>query len=264
MYSQSQTLVSLSTDQTIILTANNTYFNSWLGGDDSCNYFDISGTAVEIYGQLTSIIKGSPSTVAYANTFMGMFRNFQSRSTLIYADNLYLPTSFWDYSKGGIYFKMFQSSKIVTAPILRAEYIGSNYYREMFKDCILLTSKIVSYATGYQQTEAYGNVSPFHYMLDGAEKVKCIEVSCDTWPTYYGSNWVNGVASKGTFIKPLDLSVSFGPNRIPMYWTIVNKENGHMYYADPNNNYQSDYTKEVASVDDEGVITLTNGTIITP
>ena len=37
------------------------------------------------------------------------------------------------------------------------------------------------------------------------------------------ANWLNGVATNGTFIKPLTLSEETGLGKIPSEWTIVNK-----------------------------------------
>lgn len=59
-------------------------------------------------------------------------------------------------------------------------------------------------------------------MFDGCTKLSLISVDFLGWGT--NSNWVNNVASSGTFYKHSSLSNIRGINNIPSNWNIINKD----------------------------------------
>lgn len=125
---------------------------------------------------------------SFGNDCMGGM--FQKCSSLVQAPNL--PESSTVYMFGN----MFQDCTSLTkAPDLTAQIIPKNWaYREMFKGCTSL-NYIKCLATGGGLLED-GNVT---------------------------ENWVNGVASTGTFVKAAgaDWSGKTGNNGIPSGWTVI-------------------------------------------
>ena len=110
-------------------------------------------------------------------------------------------------------------TSLTTAPALPATTLALGCYGLMFQGCTGLTSAPALPATTVA-TQCY------FYMFSGCTKLSSIEVSFTLWTqaTNQTVNWVNGVASSGTFTKPLALAAEYGISRIPTGWTVVNKE----------------------------------------
>ena len=82
-------------------------------------------------------------------------------------------------------------SSLVESPILKAPILSKYCYRSMLRDCTSL-KKITMLATDISASSCLGN-------------------------------WVNGVASSGTFIKNAAMtSLPSGKNGIPEGWTVQN------------------------------------------
>lgn len=139
---------------------------------------------------------------------------FSSDTNLVDARNLVLPAT---TLAGSCYGGMFQGcTSLVNAPELPATTLASFCYTEMFYNCTSLTTAPELPATtlsGY----SYNN------MFNGCTNLNYIKAMFTTTPsTNYTGNWVNNVASSGTFVKNAaatwDVS---GVNGIPSGWTVV-------------------------------------------
>ena len=114
------------------------------------------------------------------------------------------------------YYSMFNGcSKLTAAPALPATTLAITCYSQMFYGCSKLTAapelpatKLASYC--YRQ------------MFYNCTRLRQITTAHTAWrPTSATTNWVNGVASSGTFTCPSALPQTRGTNNIPNNWTIV-------------------------------------------
>jgi len=124
------------------------------------------------------------TTIPGSYAFYGLFANLTS---LINAGNLILPATTladncYDYMFGGC-------TNLLTAPILPATTLVVGCYSYMFSDC-----------------------SSLNY-------IKCL--ATDISASDCLTNWVNGVASSGTFVKDSSMSSwPTGTSGIPTGWTV--------------------------------------------
>ena len=112
---------------------------------------------------------------------------------------------------------MFQNCTSLTpAPALPATKLSDNCYESMFNGCTSLTTAPELPATTLAN-------SCYKSMFQGCTKlnyIKCLANIYDT--TGYTTNWVKGVASKGTFVKTSGSRWSTGDSGIPTGWTKQN------------------------------------------
>lgn len=114
------------------------------------------------------------------------------------------------------YHQMFRScTSLTTAPKLPATTLANNCYRYMFYLCTSLTA-----APELPATTLANNC--YSYMFQGCSNLSYIKALFTTTPsTTYTNNWVNGVASKGTFVKNSAATWNVtGVNGIPNDWTV--------------------------------------------
>ena len=106
-------------------------------------------------------------------------------------------------------------TSLTTAPELPATTLVSNCYYKMFYGCTSLTTAPELPATTLVSW-CYG------YMFYGCSKLNYIKAMFTTTPsTLYTSNWVQGVASSGKFIKNKNATWNVtGANGIPSGWSI--------------------------------------------
>lgn len=149
-----------------------------------------------------------PATTLTSNCYHNMFANCTS---LTMAPELSATTlAPWCYSG------MFNGcTSLVTAPALPDTTLADYCYENMFKGCISLTTAPELLATRLK-------VYCYNGMFNGCSNLNYIKAMFTTKPSAsFTSNWVNGVASSGTFVKnsaaTWDVS---GVNGIPEGWTI--------------------------------------------
>ncbi len=114
------------------------------------------------------------------------------------------------------YRNMFEGcSGLTTAPELPATTLANNCYSYMFYGCTGLTT-----APDLPATTLANNC--YSYMFYGCTSLNYIKAMFTTTPsTSYTSNWVNGVASSGTFVKNSDAEWNVtGTYGIPSGWTV--------------------------------------------
>lgn len=170
-------------DKVLIKGENSAY------GNNCVNKFGSTGN-FEAYGNVMSLIYGDnfvgQTTLTNENTYV--FQSlFHGCSGLISAEHLILPATTLAI---GCYISMFNGTSIRIAPELPATTLVSNCYRWMFAHC-----------------------SNLNY-------IKCL--ATDISPNYDTFDWVEGVASTGTFVKAANASWATGINGIPNNWTVQN------------------------------------------
>ena len=114
------------------------------------------------------------------------------------------------------YASMFQScTSLTTAPALPATTLENYCYHYMFRGCTSLTTAPTLPAT---------TLADYCYrgMFQNCSKLNYIKAMFTTKPsTSYTDNWVNGVASTGTFVKNRNATWSVTGNYgIPSGWTV--------------------------------------------
>lgn len=118
------------------------------------------------------------------------------------------------------YKDMFNACESLTsAPELPATTLEVDCYAYMFSECISLTSAPDLPATTLDE-------HCYIHMFDGCSKLNYIKMLATSPYKYiYLIDWVNGVASKGTFVKhPSMTSLPTGKSGIPSGWTVVNAD----------------------------------------
>ena len=115
------------------------------------------------------------------------------------------------------YSQMFSGcTSLTTAPALPATTLAQSCYNYMFYGCTSLTT-----APELPATTLTG--SCYNYMFNGCTNLNYIKAMFTTTPSStYTSNWVNGVAATGTFVKnsAATWNVS-GVHGIPNGWTTI-------------------------------------------
>ena len=151
-----------------------------------------------------------PATTLAASCYRYMFSGCTSLTT---APELPATTL-----ESDCYYYMFSGcTGLTTAPELPATTLVSDCYGGMFHSCASLTTAPELPAT----TLADGC---YDYMFYGCTKLNYIKALFTTTPsTTYTSNWVNRVASIGTFVKNTDATWDVtGGHGIPSGWIVVN------------------------------------------
>ena len=142
------------------------------------------------------------------------------------------------------YMSMFQGcTKLATAPELPARWLGGEgNYVNMFRDCTSLTTApsilpATSLVSGCYYAMFYGctklTTAPvlpattladqcYGEMFSGCTSLNYIKAMFTTTPSStYTSDWVNGVASSGTFVKNSAATWNVtGTNGVPSGWTV--------------------------------------------
>lgn len=150
-----------------------------------------------------------PATTLASSCYTNMFSGCTS---LVNAPEL-PTTTLADYC----YQNMFRGcTSLVNAPVLPTTTLAIACYYSMFNGCTSLTTAPVLPAT------TLANLC-YYYMFKGCTNLNYIKAMFTTTPsTTYTNNWVNGVASSGTFVKNKDATWNVtGINGIPTGWTVV-------------------------------------------
>ena len=116
----------------------------------------------------------------------------------------------------GCYAGMFDScTSLITAPALPARTLADGCYNGMFQNCTKLTTAPELPATALADG-CYGS------MFNGCTSLNYIKCLATDISAYYcTTDWVRGVASTGTFVKPSSMtSWTTGVNGIPKGWTV--------------------------------------------
>lgn len=148
-----------------------------------------------------------PATTLASNCYQGMF---SSCTSLEIAPEL--PATILTE---GCYGSMFSATSLKTAPELPATTLAKGCYSSMFSYCTSLTSapKLpASTLTDYCYYRMFSNCSNLTYIT---------MLATDTNADSCLLDWLNGVSSKGTFIKDKKMTPPYNFD-IPRLWTIEN------------------------------------------
>ena len=165
-----------------------------------------------MFGKCTSLTEAPalPATTLAPNCYSGMFYGC---SSLTVAPELPATTI-----ANSCYNNMFYNcTSLTTAPELPATILTNSCYSYMFYNCTSLTTAPELPATTLAQ-DCYSG------MFNGCEKlnyIKCLATSISAYNCT--NNWVEGVASTGTFVKAAGMTEwTTGVNGIPTGWTVLN------------------------------------------
>lgn len=182
--------LNVTSGQKILVKGNNSkYFDEYgRGSDYESVYHNFGGTATfNAYGNIMSLVGGD---------------NFQS------------ITTFDAYA----FYSLFAESNIISAKnlVLPVTTLVNSCYDKMFYNCTSLTVSPKLPATTLAN-------SCYQHMFNGCTNLKYIKAMFTTTPnSNYTYNWVNNVASSGTFVKNSAAQWNVtGTNGIPSGWTVV-------------------------------------------
>lgn len=176
-----------------------------------------------------------PATTLANNCYQWMFQNCTSLT-----EAPELPAITLSYLCYNMMFK--GCSALITAPALPATTLANNCYTEMFEDCTSLTT-VPSVLPATTLTEGcYSGMfdgcislttAPelpattlvsmcYNYMFENCSNLNYIKAMFSTTPgSGITTNWVNGVAATGTFVKNSAATwTTTGTNGIPSGWTV--------------------------------------------
>ena len=150
-----------------------------------------------------------PATTLTSGCYQYMFKGCTSLAT---APELPATTL-----ASGCYSTMFRGcTSLTTAPALPATTLTARCYNYMFQDCTSLTAAPELPATtlvDYCYMRMFRNCTSLNY-------IKCLATDISASSCTY--DWVQSVASSGTFVKPstTDWSSKTGNDGIPTNWTV--------------------------------------------
>ena len=180
---------------------------------DSSNYlnFAISGNPVALSGNIMSLIDGIGDALEIPGDycFYSLFMN----SNIKTVSSDFLPATTLTYA---CYRDLFHNCQNLTqAPSLPATTLANNCYHGIFYRCTSLTTAPVLPATKLI-SGCYGFMFAYCNSLN---YVKCFATEGITIPNAL-LNWLYGVASSGTFVKPAGVTYETGVHGIPQGWTV--------------------------------------------
>ena len=199
---------SLNTGDKIMFRGNMSITQGYGIGQFSSNgHFNIEGNPLSLVDD---------TNFADITDFTGMnqiFFQLFNGTEVVDASNLALPATILSED---CYTSMFEHcTSLTTAPELPATTLARYCYHLMFSDCTSLTTAPELPATTLARY-CYGN------MFQGCRNLNYIKAMFTTTPSNtYTSNWVQGVAATGTFVKSTAASWNVtGANGIPTGWTV--------------------------------------------
>lgn len=187
---------------------------SLIYGDNFSEIIDLNGNSeilANLFKESSELVSAKnlslPATTLSASCYSGMFWDCTS---LVDAPALPATTL-----SNNCYYRMFKScSCLAAAPELPATTLTNYCYYEMFAHCGLDTAPELPATTLAQS--CYGQ------MFTSCTSLNYIKAMFTTTPsTAYTTNWVNGVAPTGTFVKNSAATWDVtGDNGIPTGWTV--------------------------------------------
>lgn len=206
------TTISVSSGDTVMFKGVNSSY-----AKDKSNYSGFEG------GTATFNIEGNIMSLIYGDNFVGQTAmtgtfNFCSLFKLakcVSAENLVLPsTELTQYCYRAMFSKC---TDLIVAPALPATTLNKGCYWYLFEECAITEAPELLAET--LVAECYG------FMFTGCRSlnyIKCMAITGFS-TTNCKQNWVNNVASTGTFVKDSSVSVSTwtrGAGGIPTNWLV--------------------------------------------
>lgn len=231
--------LTVTLGQKILFKGNNSTYSLQNDSTHTTRYYSFSGTAsFDVSGNIMSLIGGDnfKNTTTFGTY---AFRNLFKGSKIVNAINLILPvTTLTNYC----YTSMFENcTSLITSPKLSATLLARGCYSDTFYGCTSLITAPELPATTLAENCYYSmfnnctslTIAPklpaitlvnncYIQMFKNCSSLNYIKAMFTTTPnSNYTYNWVNNVASSGTFVKNsaaqwTDTSV----NGIPTGWTV--------------------------------------------
>ena len=178
----------------------------------------LAGLCYECMFENCTSLTTAPELPATTNLPNGCyFRMFGGCTSLISPPELPATTFNTNQYQVSQYYQMFKGcTGLTTAPDLPVTTLTQNCYYGMFENCTSLTT-----APELPATTLKNNC--YSRMFSGCTNLNYIKcLATDISATDCTSNWVNGVAGTGTFVKPAstDWSSKTGNDGIPSGWTV--------------------------------------------
>lgn len=202
--------LAISVGHPVFIYGNNT--GGFSTSDANYSTFVIGGTDnVTCSGSVTTLIDGTDNLNTIPHTYC-FYKLFTGCTKLV------SPPSFPSMTlKNYCYAQAFYGcTGLLTCPALPATTLTQRCYNQMFRGCSnITTAPVLSALTLVNQC--------YHYMFYGCGKLNYVKALFTTTPsTSYTSNWLNRVASTGTFVKNANASwTNTGVSAVPAAWTIV-------------------------------------------
>ena len=188
----------------------------------------------DVSGELCTLV--SAGTITTVSEFVSLFRNDVN---LVNASGLTINANTLTSWCLGHAFN--GCTSLVSTPALTATTLGSYCYRGMFLGCTSLTTAPALSASTLAEYCYYGMfqncsslttapVLPAAILLEGSymemfanctslNYIKCLATNISAALSLF--NWVNGVASTGTFVKKAGVTWPTGRYGIPSGWTVI-------------------------------------------
>ena len=220
--------ITLNQGDTVMLSGTNNEFSK----TQNYNFYFTMTGSVEADGNIQSLMNYSNSCTDYCynNMFSGCtslltapqlpattiatecYYNMFNGCTSLTAAPPKLPATTMAYA---CYKGMFWNcTSLSTAPALPATGLASECYALMFEGCTNLRNAPTIYGTTLIDYCCWR-------MFQNCTNLSSITVHFTGWVNNTTINWVNGVASNGTFTCPQGLTDTRGVNNIPTNWTKV-------------------------------------------
>lgn len=232
-------LATLNTGERLLIK----YHSTAVYASDSYNNYFVSTKNFDVEGNIMSLTTSGDFTTALSVSAHAFRNLFYSCIRLQSAENLVLPATTLG---SNCYMYMFYGCSGMTKmpKELPATTLGEYCYRHMFENCSSLTEVLsILPATTlrkycyYQMFCGCSNIvtapelpaltlarSCYYRMFADCSKLNKITcLATDVSATNCKINWVNGVASSGTFIKNANITTSTwtrGTSGIPNNWTV--------------------------------------------
>ena len=179
---------------------------------------------------ITSTAVHAPDTILSTGCYYGLYRGC---TYLTWSRDLPVTTL-----AANCYQRIFYYSSLQIAPSLPAQTAKQDCYREMFAGCTeLIQSPTIAITTDagncflgmfngcsklQNAPEIHVTTSigwdAFYLMFKDCTRLNYIKVHFTSWA--HTSQWVQGVASVGTFECPVELTQTFDNSHIPTGWTV--------------------------------------------
>ena len=204
-------------------------------GSSNYYYFVLSGQ-IAASGNLMSMLNYSDTVPA--SGFRKLFANSTANSALTSSPEM-PAKSIGSLGCAGMFEKC--TGMLSPIPEITAATLAENCFDSMYSQCSSMTAasvlkspvmaqyccQLMYYNCTSLESVDIPNVTLASYcfrrMFYGCSSLNLISTDMTSWSSTATQDWVDGVAASGTFTKPSALSESYGPNRIPDGWKVVNK-----------------------------------------
>ena len=213
------TTITASTATTITVAAGDVVRfkgtnTSYAGSNTNYSGFDGGTAAFDVEGNIMSLVYGDNFVNNTALTGTYNFCSLFKESEVVSAENLILPaTTLTPHCYRALFA---QCEGLVTAPALPATTLAASCYRFMFQDASI--TRAPELLAPVLVTDCYDGM--FHRCLS-LNYIKCLATSITA--TSATTDWVQYVASSGTFVKDINTEWPVGQSGIPTRWVIVDE-----------------------------------------